>query len=223
MICSKCGNEIGTNTICPVCGNQGVVNTTPSLNTQPVAPSTPVSQVQPVTPVTPQAPVAPIQPVVEQQPVQLTQNVQANNQNATQEQPTLPEPALAPVSKEFEQQVAGQNGFQSSSIPLDAPVVSNIQPIGPTKKDNKKPLIIAMLSLVIILLLVTIFTKSTSGKVVNLKSNGTRTILVYMIGSDLEAELGSASADIKEILDSKFNEKDINAVSYTHLTLPTKA
>lgn len=215
MICSKCGNEIGTNTICPVCGNQGVVNTTPSLNTQPVAPSTPVSQVQPVTPVTTQAPVAPVQPVVEQQPVQLTQNVQANNQNATQEQPTLPEPALAPVSKEFEQQVAGQNGFQSSSIPLDAPVVSNIQPIGPTKKDNKKPLIIAMLSLVIILLLVTIFTKSTSGKVVNLKSNGTRTILVYMIGSDLEAELGSASADIKEILDSKFNEKDINVLIYT--------
>lgn len=46
------------------------------------------------------------------------------------------------------------------------------------------------------------------------KENGTRTIMVYIIGSDLESYNGSATSDIDEMLNSKFNEDDVNLLLY---------
>lgn len=42
-----------------------------------------------------------------------------------------------------------------------------------------------------------------------------RTIMIYMIGSNLESEHASASTDIKEMLSSNVNLKDVNILIYT--------
>ena len=43
----------------------------------------------------------------------------------------------------------------------------------------------------------------------------TRTVMVYMIGSDLESSYSAASMDIKEMLDAGHNEEDTKVVIYT--------
>lgn len=47
------------------------------------------------------------------------------------------------------------------------------------------------------------------------KYDGKRTIMVYMIGSNLESNYYSASFDIEEMLNSKFDEENINLLIYT--------
>jgi len=42
-----------------------------------------------------------------------------------------------------------------------------------------------------------------------------RTVLIYMNGSDLESEYAAATEDLAEILDSRFDEKNINVVIFT--------
>ena len=44
---------------------------------------------------------------------------------------------------------------------------------------------------------------------------GTKTIMIYMVGSDLESEHGAASTDIKEMLDSGFDDTSMNVLLYT--------
>lgn len=41
-----------------------------------------------------------------------------------------------------------------------------------------------------------------------------RTIMIYMIGSNLESEAGYASADIQEMIDSNFNTNDVRVLLY---------
>ncbi len=43
---------------------------------------------------------------------------------------------------------------------------------------------------------------------------GTRTIMVYIIGSDLESSQGSATSDVLEMIESNFNQEDLNVVVY---------
>lgn len=45
-------------------------------------------------------------------------------------------------------------------------------------------------------------------------TTGTRTIMIYLIGSDLESSQGSASKDIEEMLGSDFNTSDVNILVY---------
>ena len=44
---------------------------------------------------------------------------------------------------------------------------------------------------------------------------GTKTLMIYMVGSDLESEHGAASTDIKEMLDSGFDDTSMNVLLYT--------
>ena len=44
---------------------------------------------------------------------------------------------------------------------------------------------------------------------------GSKTIMMYMVGSDLESEHAAASDDIQEIIDSNFNDDSINFLIYT--------
>ena len=45
--------------------------------------------------------------------------------------------------------------------------------------------------------------------------NGKRTIMIYMVGSDLESKYGAASQDIAEILNSKYDLKNIDIILFT--------
>ncbi len=44
---------------------------------------------------------------------------------------------------------------------------------------------------------------------------GTKTIMIYMVGSDLESEHGCASSDIEEMLDAEYDSENIRVVIYT--------
>lgn len=49
---------------------------------------------------------------------------------------------------------------------------------------------------------------------VSVSSAGTRTVMVYIIGSDLESKGGAATSDIDEMVRSKFNTEDLNVLVY---------
>lgn len=49
----------------------------------------------------------------------------------------------------------------------------------------------------------------------NSKVSGTRTTMIYMIGSNLESENGAATADLEEMLDAKHNTQDNHVLIYT--------
>ena len=46
-------------------------------------------------------------------------------------------------------------------------------------------------------------------------STGTRTFMIYIIGSDLESDDGAATKDINEMLKSNYNVEDVNVLLYT--------
>lgn len=70
---------------------------------------------------------------------------------------------------------------------------------------------------------------TTSAPVPEAKA-GTKTIMIYMVGSDLESKYGAASEDILEMLSSNFDEENLQVVIYTggsnkweNSTIPEKA
>lgn len=79
------------------------------------------------------------------------------------------------------------------------------------KKRNHKPLI-AFLVLVFIVFGVLVFL--TKDKIFN-SSNGKRTIMVYMIGSDIESKYHGATKDISEMRDSGVDFDKVNVLLYT--------
>ena len=44
---------------------------------------------------------------------------------------------------------------------------------------------------------------------------GTKTVMIYMVGSDLESQYQAASTDIEEMLDSGYDESKMNVLIYT--------
>lgn len=105
------------------------------------------------------------------------------------------------------------NMFTSSSVSVNNQAVTGIENNGNNSKI-KKTIIVVML-LIIVALLSYIVLKSNNGNKVILKDKGTRTIMVYMIGSNLESEYKAASMDIEEILATNYNEDDVNILIYT--------
>ena len=105
------------------------------------------------------------------------------------------------------------NMFTSSSVSVNNQAVTGIETNGNNSKI-KKTIIVVML-LIIVALLSYIVLKSNNGNKVILKDKGTRTIMVYMIGSNLESEYKAASMDIEEILATNYNEDDVNILIYT--------
>jgi hypothetical protein len=76
---------------------------------------------------------------------------------------------------------------------------------------EKKILIVVPIA--IVLLLIMIFAISSSNSVKYGSNN--RTTMIYMIGSDLESEIGAAVTDISEMLDSKADFKKNPVLIYT--------
>lgn len=78
------------------------------------------------------------------------------------------------------------------------------------KKYNKVYIRFAII-FVFLLLLVTFFALKDK---IFYSNKGKRTIMIYMIGSDLESKYLAASKDINEILDSSIDYSDVNIVVY---------
>lgn len=176
-------------------------------------------------------PVQPVQSI--QQPVVQPQPVQSIQQPVVQPQPIQVAPVQQPVQpiQQINQSAMPQmqpaqpiinniqnNGFQSANVSIDAPVVTNLQPIKVPKKNNYAA-VLAIFALLLIVVSAFIFKTQIYDKKVNkevvLKEAGTRTVMVYMLGSNLESDYGAASSDIDEIMKSKFDEDAVNVVIYT--------
>lgn len=83
-------------------------------------------------------------------------------------------------------------------------------------RDNKKTKKIPLLLLIIIFLVLSIGVYVFLNKDKLFYSNkGKRTIMIYMIGSDLESKYLAGTKDINEIINSSINYDDINILIYT--------
>lgn len=85
------------------------------------------------------------------------------------------------------------------------------------KNNNKKSIwklfIIFLIVLAIVgTIAILLFNKNNNSS--NHMSSGTRTIMIYMVGSDLESKAGAASTDIQEIIGANVNLEDVNVVVY---------
>lgn len=100
-------------------------------------------------------------------------------------------------------------GNCGASTEIETPVAP-IQPVASApKKKTKKPLIIAALAV----FLLAIAGGVTFAIIANLPK--TRTVMVYMIGSNLESEFAAGSTDILEMVDSKFDPEYTKVLVYT--------
>ena len=90
--------------------------------------------------------------------------------------------------------------------------------------DNKKKRIIIS-TIVLAIIGVFVFAVLTNGRnsnnnniittpVVENARTGTRTIMIYLVGSDLESQSGAATLDIEEMLAANINFNDVNVVIY---------
>lgn len=93
--------------------------------------------------------------------------------------------------------------------PLSIDYTKDIQ----RKKKKKLFKICIPTLLIIVVLLVGIYFIASKGLFYSKK--GKRTIMIYMIGSDLESKYLAATKDINEIVDSSINYDDVNIVIYT--------
>ncbi len=104
------------------------------------------------------------------------------------------------------QNMSAQNNMIQTSFPQ-----GNVTPVMPVKpkKSKKKILIwsgiIAALALILIVVLVI---------VLNIKGQD-RTIMVYMVGSDLESESAAGSLDITEMKEANFDPEHTKVLVYT--------
>ena len=226
--------QLNQNTIQPVTPTQPTQVNQPSVTTTNVAPierldmiteETPLQQPVQVVPSAPTqqpmvqqpvrvVPTTPTQQPMVQQPVQVVPNVPVQQPMVQQiNQSAIPpmQPAQ-PIINNIQ-----NNGFQSASVSLDAPVVTNLQPIKVPKRKNYSG-ILAVLAIILIVLTAYIYKTQVfdaKNKEVVLKESGTRTLMIYMLGSNLESDYGAASSDIEEIIKSKFDEETLNVVIYT--------
>ncbi len=82
-----------------------------------------------------------------------------------------------------------------------------------TKSNEKnKKLILAFACIVLVIVSLFIFINKEK---IFYSNNGKRTIMIYMIGSDLESKHFAASKDIDEILNSSIDYDDVNILIYT--------
>ncbi len=82
------------------------------------------------------------------------------------------------------------------------------------KKKKKRMLPVMLIIIGVMLLSVSLYVFINKDKIFYSK-DGKRTIMIYMIGSDLESKYLSATKDINEILDSNINFEDVNILIYT--------
>lgn len=186
-------------------------------------------QVQPIQQISPST----AQPV-SQMPMQAENVVVQASQNAVQPVPAAPvQPTVAPVQptqavaqpmmmQSTQQYVAPNTQMMQpmqANIGVQPQATINVTPVqtGPIHKappKRKAPLIITgVVALFALVAIVATLLKPTEEIV--LAENGTRTVMVYIIGSNLESSQGSATFDIEEMLKAKFASEDVKVLLYT--------
>ena len=107
-------------------------------------------------------------------------------------------------------------------------IQSNIQPIQATNSVKKgmpgwqKGVIIGLLSFVVVLMLVLVFTTGEGGPVSIFGGKdkyNSRTIMIYMVGSNLEYKVSAATGDMREVDPSTIDLTNTNILIYTGGTL----
>ena len=137
-------------------------------------------------------------------------------------------PSVAPVQSEIQQQVVEQMPVQQQSVvqqPVQQPtyIQSSIPPIQATSAKKgmaswQKGVIIGLLSLVVVLMLILLFTTGNGGPTSIFTGKGkynSRTIMVYMVGSNLESGYKSATGDMREVDPSTIDLSNTNILLYT--------
>ncbi len=84
-----------------------------------------------------------------------------------------------------------------------------------SKKKNNVPLIIALSGIVVVLVFVFIFLSFSPDKKAKDDVVSSRTIMIYLCGSDLESRIGLATSDLKSINVEKIDLDTTNVVVYT--------
>lgn len=192
MYCIKCGKDIEPNmTFCPACGTP-VQNMNPPIQPQPV----PGAYQQQVA-----GPVPMAQPNVN--------NVPVMNNQPVQQVPVQPMPQ-APVQPV--QQVPVQPAVQP--MPQQPPVVNQV-PTGNDKNNNKIVILIGIAIILLLVIIILLFTRNNNGKGGETTPAATRTILVYLCGSDLEEKLALASNDLAGVDPTQVDLTTTNVVVYT--------
>ena len=79
-----------------------------------------------------------------------------------------------------------------------------------SNKRKKTPILIALILLIVAVVGLFIYVEKNS-----YSSKGKRTIMIYMIGSDLESKYLAATKDIDEIINSEVDFDDVNIIVYT--------
>lgn len=245
MICNKCGNNVEPgHKFCDKCGSpieQMAAQPNPMNGVQnqgPVVINQPIEQLEPITtqptPMDSGMTVQNSNPGMQSNPFdtfQQTGNVNQMNSmqqtpvgqgtffggSAPMQQPVQPmSQPVQPLSQPMGQPVQPIQSFNTQQ-PVQ-PVYSAPQPT--TGKNTvpppNKPLLIMVGTVALIALVAIIaFALKPSGEVTLQQDEGTRTVMVYMIGSNLESEAGSATLDIEEMIASEFNEDNVNVLIYT--------
>ncbi|MDE6024775.1 MAG: hypothetical protein K2G45_04910 [Lachnospiraceae bacterium] len=244
MYCDDCGHELGPGGVCPICGWHAPVPQQPQINPQLQQNNRPKWIRHPQFPLTPQIirhPHLQNMPQMNQQP-QMQNMPQVNRQPQMQNMPqvnrqpqmqNMPQMNWQPQMQNTPRQNVQQISHQSAPMQNAA------------KAKKRTPLFIGIGATVIVAVIVTAclikantytdYTKdkltteepyatitedettdvSTTESTLPNYASGDKTIMMYIVGSDLESEYNAASTDIEEILASDFDDEKINLIIYT--------
>ena len=121
------------------------------------------------------------------------------------------QPAVQPaVILQQVSQPAPPPGAQAIPNPVPQPVYSAPTGNGSFTKSQKM-IIIGLLSLVVIVLGIVVF---GGGSSLSKKKDDTRTIMIYLVGNDLESNNGIATADIEAMSPDKIDLDKVNILVY---------
>lgn len=82
-------------------------------------------------------------------------------------------------------------------------------------RDKRKKRWVPLVSLLLIVLFIGVLFIFINRDKIFYSNKGTRTIMIYMIGSDLESKYLAGSKDLNEIMDSDVSYDDVNILVYT--------
>lgn len=191
MFCNKCGTQNNNNSLfCEKCGNRLVNNNNQNINTEMINGQSNMNG----------------QPMYNHQPSMM-------NNMPIQQQPIVNQNIMN--GQQLNNQI-----MMNNQPPTNIPPQHNNQ-INNNQKNNSNNLflfgaIILFVFTLIVILILLIPTKEKEqpiNPIVN-ETSTSRTIMIYMIGSDLESDGGMASLDVKEIENSGFDLTKNNVVIY---------